>query len=291
MNIRSAILNIAAIVLVFGALFSCQKMDRPELGELILDPEPPPYEPLKSFFKFDGNLNDEGENDLTATDSRNIEYVNGVDGQAIKFGDQGYVLLPVAGDTVRHPNEFVGLPVDTIINIGSYTVALWINVPGPVIGGAQGVFSISHKNQFWGNLDIFLENLDNGNEAFIKVHSFNFSGSGNGENWTEVKIPGFLGKWSHFAVTYDAATSMQIVYADGVKVLEKTLGGGSYGPVKFADFNGIVLGNHQFQTNPSRSNHGPEEWAKAMNGALDNVRIYNKALSASEINGLFTNQE
>jgi hypothetical protein len=290
MKLRFVIFNIAAFMLIAVAFNSCQKMDRPELGEIILDPEPPPYEPLKSFFRFNGNLTDEGENDLTATETKNIEYVTGVDGQAVKFGDQGYILLPVVGDTVRHPNEFVGLPADTIINLGSYTISFWVNVPGPVTGGAQGIFSITNKNQFWGNLDIFFENLDNGDEAFIKVHSFNYSGSGNGESWTEVKIPDFLSKWSHFAVTYDAATGMQTLYGNGQKVLEKAMGT-AYGPITFIDFNGIVIGNHQFQTVPTRSNHGPEDWAKALNGALDNLRIYNKALTEAEINSLYTNKQ
>ena len=290
MNIRKIIFGTIAILLVAAAFYSCQKMDRPELGEIIYDPDPPPYNPLKSHFQFNGNLTDEGENGLSSS-THNVEYVTGVQGQAVKFGDQGYVLLPVTGDTVIYPNEFVGLPFDTIVNIGSYTVALWMNVPGPVTGGAQGVFSISHKNQFWGNLDIFLENLDNGDEGFVKVHMFNFGGSGNGETWSEVKIPGFLSKWSHLAVTYNAATSVQTIYADGAPVLEKTLAGGSYGAVKFADFNGIVLGNHQFQTNPTRSNHGPEDWAKAMNGAMDNLRIYNRALSAAEIGQLHSSQQ
>ena len=36
---------------------------------------------------------------------------------------------------------------------------------GPVQGGAQGLFAISNKTEFWGNLELFMENHDNGSEA------------------------------------------------------------------------------------------------------------------------------
>jgi hypothetical protein len=82
------------------------------------------------------------------------------------------------------------------------------------------------------------------------------------------------------------------VYSDGTAVIpDKVLGGGSYGNVKFKDFNGMVVGTYQFQTNPTLTNHGPEGWAKSFNGAMDNLRLYNQALSASEIQALVTNMD
>lgn len=274
---------ISAIIL---SIAGCQKMDRPELGELLLDPPPPPYSDLKSLWSFEDNLTDEGENKLNAT-SNNVSYVDGVNGKAVKIGDGGYVLLKAIGDTVVYPNEFKAVPADTLTNLGSFTLSFWMNGVGPV-PNAQGLFSISNKNEFWGNLDLFLESDAVADEAFLKVHMFNAGvTSGNGEEWNEVKIPGALNKWTHIAITYDAATSIFNLYADGVAVIaDKTLGGGTYGQVKFKDFNGMVLGNHQFQTNPSLTNHGPESWARAFNGAFDQFRLYNRALSASEIQGL-----
>lgn len=276
------------------AVSSCQKMYRPPLKEIIPDPTPPPYNALKSFWAFENNLDDQGENAFTTTSS-NVTYVAGIKGQAVKFGENGYVLVKAEGDTVKYPNEWIGIPKDTIANLGSFTISFWMNVPGPVTDGAQGIFSISHKNQFWGNLDIFLENWDNAqdpSEAWIKVHMLNASTGGLGEQWVAddlMKIPGVLNKWTHIVITYDAATSAISVYKDGAPTAthNKVLDGGNYRKLSYNDFNGIVLGTHQFQTNPSLTNHGPEPWAKSLNGALDQFRVYNRALSDAEITALF----
>jgi hypothetical protein len=284
-------------LLSFGLLLtSCQKMERPQLKELVLDPEPPPYNPLKAFWAFENNTDDQGESKFTGT-ARNLSYVAGVTGQALKIGNDGYLLLKGEGDTARYPNGFLGVGIDTLKSLGSFTLAFWMNGTGPVTGGAQGLFSISNKNQFWGNLELFLENYDapgDPSAAFLKVHMFNANAAGGvGEEWTEVKLPGVLNKWTHLAITYNEATSKLSIYKDGAvtDINEKVLGGGNYGKIKFNDVNGMVLGNFAFQTIPSLTNHGPETWAKAFNGALDQFRLYNKALSASEINSLFTTKQ
>ena len=287
----------AVTLIAFSLVFTaCQKLDRPELGELVLDPDPPPYEPLKSFWSFEGNATDAGESKLTPVTS-NVSYVAGVTGQAVKIGDKGYILYK-ANDTVRHANGFVGLSADTLRNLGSFTVSFWMNVPGPIQGGAQGVFAISHKTQFWGNLEVFLENWNNAadpSEVFLKVHMFNAGvATGNGEQWNEVKIPGVLGKWSHIALVYDGATSQFSIFANGTPATgfdKKVLAGGNYGKIKFNEFNGLVLGSFAFQTAPSLTNHGPEDWAKSLNGSLDQFRIYNKALTAAEVTNLYTTKQ
>lgn len=285
------------LLIIFGiGMESCQKMDRPELKEIIYDPEPPPYNPLKDFWSFEDNLTDAGENQLNGT-AVNLSYVPGIKGKAVKVGAGGYLLLPVIGDTVRYANEFVGLPADTIRNIGSFTLSFWMNATGPFTNNAQGVVSFSHKTQFWGNLDIFLENWNNAadqSEAYIKIHMFNASATdGLGEEWSEAKVSNVFNKWTHLALTYNADNSQLSMYIDGqpTAVNNKVLGGGAYGKIKYSDFNGVVLGNFQFQTTPSLTNHGPEAWASAFNGALDQFHVYNKALSAAEITQLFTSKD
>jgi len=294
MKLYRVLLFSIASLLIFGVAFtSCQKMERPELKELVLDPPPPPYNELKSFWSFENNTTDEGENKLTGT-ANNLTYVAGISGQAIKVGAGGYLLLKAAGDTVKYPNEFFGIPSDTLAQLGSFTISFWMNGVGPVDGGAQGLFSISNKNEFWGNLDLFLENDNNAadqSEAFLKVHMFNAGvASGNGEQWNEIKIPAALNKWTYIAVTYNAISSQLSIYANGqpTAINNKVLDGGNYGPLKFKNVNGMVLGTYQFQTSPSLTNHGPESWARSFNGSLDQFRLYNRALSPAEISDLFT---
>ena len=286
-------------MLVLGVLIlaipACQKFDRPELV-IIPDPLPPAYNALKSYWQFENNTTDEGESKLSAT-GVGLTYAAGVSGQAVKIGAGGYLLLKAVGDSVKYPNEFIGLPADTLRNLGSFTLSFWMSGPGPGTAGAQGLFSISNKNEFWGNLDLFLENWDNAadpSEAYLKIHMFNAGvATGNGEEWNELKIPGIFNKWSQIAVTYDGNTSEFTLYANGAatSINKKKLGGGSYGKIKFNNFNGMVLGSYQFQTNPTLTNHGPETWARSFNGSLDQFRLYNRALSATEITDLFTTKK
>jgi hypothetical protein len=127
---------LASIVVLSGAITSCQKLHRPELGAILKDPDPPPYAPLKSYWQFENNANDEGESKLTPT-TKNVTYVPGISGQAAKIGADGYILLKSFGDTVKYQNEFTALPADTLANLGSFTLSFWMNGAGPVQGGAQ----------------------------------------------------------------------------------------------------------------------------------------------------------
>lgn len=281
--------NVLVILALGISVIGCQKMDRPELGEFERDPDPPPYNELKTHFTFEDNGDDSGENGLSLTEAKDVTYVDGVSGKAVKFGNQGYLLYKAIGDTVVWPNNFKGVPADTLKNLGSITLAFWMNGMSPV-NNAQGLFSISHKAEFWGNLDLFLEGFPAGEDtAFLKIHMFNAGASDQkGEEWSEVKIPEALDRWTHIAVVYDQKASKLVVYANGAAVIDREVGGGDYGGLKYNEFNGMVVGNHQFQTTPSLTNHGPEGWASAFNGAFDNLRIYNRALSADEINQLVT---
>lgn len=271
----------ALLILSFGvAITACQKLERPELKELILDPPPPPYSILKNFWAFENNAGDSGQYRSKVVE-KNITYVAGITGQAAKIGEDGYVLVTAVNDSLKTP--------------GSLTIAFWMNGVGPVQGGSQGLFALSNKSEFWGNMEMFLENLNNGAEAFLKIHMYNAGvASGNGEEWTEVKIPNALNKWTHIAVTYNAANSQLSVYADGqpTTINQKVLSGGNYGPLKFNNVNGLVLGTYQFETDPSlTTSHGKEDWAKSFNGALDQFRIYNVSLSAAEVTALFNSKQ
>lgn len=268
-------------------MVSCQKLYRPELGEIIPDPLPPPLEILgsKSYWPFDGNARDTGEYKL-ATAVKNISYVPGVTvvpdvtgGEAAQIGAGGYLVATSLPDELKGP--------------GSFTVTFWMKGVGPVQGGAQGLFAISNSKQFWGNFEMFLENLNNGAEAFIKIHMYNKNASnGVGEQWTELKIPGALNKWTHIAVTYEAATSELTVFADGqpTSVNKKVLDSGNYGALAWNDVTGLVIGSFAFQVTPTLASHGSETWAKSFNGALDQFRIFNKALSAAEMTQLFNSK-
>ena len=287
MNFNHKIVKPFLATLAIGLILSaCQKMERPGFGELILDPPPPPYSTLKSFWAFENNAGDSGQFRALSV-AKNVTYVAGINGQAAQFAIDGYLLMATIHDSLKIPQSF--------------TLAFWMKGVGPVQGGAQGLFAIGNTKEFWGNLELFLENHNNGSEAFLKVHMFNSGAAdGKGEEWTEVKIPNALNKWTHIAVTYDQTNSQLAIYADGVAVdangatagTAKVLGGGTYGPVKWKDAGGMVIGTYAFQTTPTQANHGAESWARSFNGAMDQVRYYiTKALTPAEVMDLFTTKK
>lgn len=286
MKLKIKIAKSVSIVLAIAFVFSaCQKLERPALGDYPKDPPPPPYSILKSYFSFDNTIRDTGQYRLPVI-SKNITFVTGVSGQAAQIGDGGYILSTKLNDSLK--------------TIGSFSVAFWMKgATGPVQNGAQGVFAISNSAQFWGNLEMFMENYNDPtdpNAVWLKIHMFNASVTGGGEEWTSddnTKLKNVLGKWTHIALTYDAATSKLSLYKDGMPtaVNGKVLGGGNYGNIKWTGVTGLVLGSYAFQTSPSLTNHGPETWAKSFNGALDNFRFYNVAISAADVLSLYTNKQ
>jgi len=76
------------------------------------------------------------------------------------------------------------------------------------------------------------------------------------------------GAWHHVALTYDASSKAGIVYADGIASSPLTITGTL--PTTFSETRIAYLG-----------------WGNYWNGKIDEVRIYNRALSATEILNMY----
>jgi hypothetical protein len=213
-------------------------------------------------------------------------FTTGIKGQALQGGTSSYVVFD---------------PGTTIKNLQSYTISFWIN--SPTNTGAIGIFTLSNPNDFWGNLDIYQDNGGSGNQAVFKVHMNNTNVPWAGQ-FTDTKIN--FGTWNNIAITYNATTSIFNIYQNGVALGVNSAGNpantvgprlnGSdpssppvtpYGALHFATPGKIAFGAFQFQTNPSLTGSaGAQSWASNFTGALDEFRIYNRALTASEVSSL-----
>ncbi len=97
--------------------------------------------------------------------------------------------------------------------------------------------------------------------------------------YTQVSMPlrrvGSLptGAWTHIALTYDSANHTMIAYENG-NVVDTYMGGS--GDITYVSADTLIGGNNYY--NP----YIP--WK----GSIDEVRIYNRALSAEEINAIFS---
>lgn len=184
-------------------------------------------------------------------------------------------------------------------NMTSFTIDFWLNAPrntnNSSDGSAGGILTplaFTQSDQFWGSLDLFFENTGSSvpeNSGNLKVHYQN--SQANKEAWfTSSILANCWGTWQNIAITYDAATSTFSMYQNGTLVATQVVTG--LGALSFpSTATQIVFGTEQFNCSPSIGTAGgSQSWAGYLNGYLDEVRIYSKALSATELQSLIVLQ-
>ncbi|MBC8033330.1 MAG: LamG domain-containing protein [Chitinophagaceae bacterium] len=219
---------------------------------------------LVAYWSFDGSYIDSISGTLAENNGTTL--VTGYKGQAMQGALNSYVLAT---------------PPASITGMTSFTVGYWVNSPLHPAGIA-GIVALANTNQFWGNIEMFLEN-----GGTLEAMKFRAKVITNGT--TEIGIDkdgvvNFYTKWNHLALSYDETTSTFKFYVNGAVSTSKVVA--ATGPLSFVNNGKIVFGTASFQTTPSQTTHGPEPWASFMTGQLDEVRFYNKALTDGEISAL-----
>ncbi|WP_316842106.1 LamG domain-containing protein [Pedobacter gandavensis] len=218
---------------------------------------------LVAHWAFDGSLIDSVSK--VSGVSTSTSFAAGTKGNALQGSSAGYVI----SDT---PSE--------VQKLKSFTTTLWFN--SDLNTGATGLIDIANTTAGWGNLTVFLEN---GGDAANGVIQFRVNNNGVLTASENIKVPGIWKKWTHLALSYDQISSNFILYINGGKT--KTMNVPNNGALTFQNATKMVFGTLQFQTTPSlTTGGGKESWAANLNGKLDEVRIFNKALTADEIGAL-----
>jgi hypothetical protein len=117
------------------------------------------------------------------------------------------------------------------------------------------------------------------------------------DQWLEGDFnkPMFDGNWHHMAYVYDHTTSKMNYYFDGALVTGLTTtqtdvkkNGAPRGAVDFSKASNFVIGGW----NKHAGLAGPgDDWIRSFSGNLDQFRLYTKALSASEVQALYTSKK
>ncbi|GAB3335945.1 hypothetical protein GCM10027299_45480 [Larkinella ripae] len=221
---------------------------------------------LVGYWPFNGNYVDEVSK--KAGVNTGTTFGNGLKGQAMKGAQKGYVLFD---------------PTDAILKLQSFTVGYWVNSPSTTAaGGIIGLVGLSQKDGFWGNLEMFFENGGTATDGILKAHIQN----GTKDAWVEKKdIVNLYNSWNHIALSYDATSSTFSLYVNGAKAATSTVE--KFGNLAWNKPGQLVFGTVQFQTTPSLTTAATNQsWASYLTGSLDEVRIYNVALKADEIDAL-----
>lgn len=221
-------------------------------------------ENLVAYWAFDDSLVDSVSNESgTATGT---SFTAGLKGKGLQGANNSYVVANTPG---------------AVQNLKSFTVSLWTNSPQNT-SGIVGLMDVANGKAFWGNLAIFFENGATPDKGVLKVHVNN-----NGQDaWLgNYDLTSPWDKWVQIAVSYDQISSTFKVYVNGSRIATQVIAG--FGPLLFQDAQKMVFGTVGFQTSPSlTTNASKQDWASYMTGRLDQVRIYNKALTDEEISSL-----
>lgn len=269
----------AALLFMIG-IVSCQKMDRPALGDYPTDKPVTPTTPLRFFVSFDST---------SAEDQQiNLRFKDSISGYPSYFPDASLKYGPGV-----HGSAYIGngskslsyFSANDFMKSTSFTVAFWEKHNGVTGSEAEFVMSVPSTQGHWSNSAMLLivDNKGAGTTKDSAVIKLMVAEVGNGDNWFVLdgnnRMPNILdNQWHHLAFAYDETTSNMSIYRDGA--LYKVLSWGTHGPVKFdySKVSGFYLGGKT------------TDWGIPFNGGLDQFRLYNKALSAAEVANLYTNR-
>lgn len=305
---------LASIATVSVLVSSCSNNDDPDLPPIggFNNSDEVAAANLTAKWAFDGSLTDSKGN-ITGT-STNTAFVAGKKGQAYEG----------SSSQMRYAVYNVNPQVQAMT---STTIAFWMKAPAnetnpgdkPSQGkGVQGIFSLTDPTDFWGGINLFIENNErNGvqNPDTLRVKLL-WRNKRAGVVWQSqdpiFTIPASVNQWVHVVYTYDAASSKVVVYKNGVKGGTNSLSG-PYGPFNgentlyASDPGGVtnpggaplhgtlelptagkmIIGACQFSTVPTLGGADNIPWATHFRGLLDEFRIYNKALSSAEVDALY----
>lgn len=270
---------VTAVLAVLVLTVSCQKMERPALGDYPKDVNPPGG-PLKFYAALDGSNVDSIRANFGIAEK--ATYEQGITGMGYKGSADSYIKYAAAND---------------FGNVTSFTISFWLKKDGPPAAGTgtQWVFGLPTTSDLWHRheFSMFFEDANNPSSAdsaalkiILQDQFIEFTGA--------KRIPNLLNnEWHHMALVYNEATSKLATYVDGVQYLPNEASvtdikknGNPRGPLTFTNVSGFVIGG------PGHYALGktPDDWMHNFDGSLDQFRLYGTVLSDAEIMALFNSK-
>jgi hypothetical protein len=267
------------------------------------DPIPDPYagktnpstiatSNLIAYWGFENSPKDTIGNRGVATSS--VTYVTGRRGKAFQGGDGAYISFDLP-------------TTDKLATLKAFTIAMWVKAPKAPTTGIPAFFQLS-SNSWEGALSVFQDNL--GDNTSDSIHLKGFFGKAGvpwaGQWWDKANPSLSASKWMHIVINYDNATSIATLYVNG----------GAYKYVTQSAYNATV----RYQNDPGSATNvnnaaklgdlnlplratgnkgiigywaikaffgGTDTWQGYYYGNIDELRIYDKALSDTEVKALY----
>ncbi|TGO01897.1 hypothetical protein PN36_34670 [Candidatus Thiomargarita nelsonii] len=221
---------------------------------------------LVAYYPFNGNANDESGNGNHGTVHGPIEYVEGIVNQAVKLnGTDTYI-------RIANPSQ----KFDT-----QYTITGWVYTEGR--GGVlAGKYTWGAPG---GGRGFNLGSTTEGGSGFAFSGSTFFPSALFNEGWSPSKYPKYtmpIGVFEYITAVYDEGNIK--IYINGIIKAEKTI-----------SHNGTLDNPYDMLIGTYWQDNGTtivsDVYNRTFDGLIDDLRIYNRVLSESEIQALNTNAD
>lgn len=294
MRISKSLIYYALFAIV--AFASCTK---PELDDTVTKGDPPPVpggyinssevasSDLLAFWNFDGTNNETKSNTAPAF-ATNASFITGLKGQALHL-NVGYILYPTIA------------ALSSKDALASCSVSMWINDVSNNGSTFSEFFTLARdttKETDW--LNIINMGIETGHSTTSPIDFHTWIGSyptgtrKGGDNINDYGTAGVdyqtvasINKWTQYVMRYDAATENIDLFANNIRVSNNNFRNrAGLGPIVMPTPTQVVIGGFSnvstgFSLSPTLNFHG------LLNGSIDELRVYSKALSDVEISALY----
>ncbi|MGM9791641.1 MAG: LamG domain-containing protein [Candidatus Cryptobacteroides sp.] len=208
-------------------------------------------------------------------------FVQGRNGKSFTGGENQYLLYNIPAES----------PIKAI---KGYTLSVWVKQQE--IPQAQAAipmyFQITNTgDHFWGNLSFSVDRTDEGAGYLTYKTCFRHSDAGAiwktwYGDWADC-YP--AARWNHLIFVYDNAASEYHVYVNGADITPESavacvINDAPAGDLQFANAEQIAVGVWM----PRLLDGAQDEWMGWLDGGqIDELRLYNRALTANEANELY----
>jgi hypothetical protein len=234
---------------------------------------------LVAYFPFNDNATETIAN-LTPTAQPLVTYVAGRRGKAYQGADGAHLLytLPTASK---------------LKSLTSFSVAMWFKSP-LVTGDPEPIIMQIGKSDdlYWGNLTLALNRLSATADSLqLKAFFLKTGAEWSGQHISYSNTMFQVNQWMHLVFEYDGATSKYVIFKDGVKVITNSgvedrkanAAGDALGNLSFLNADVINIGAWR----PKSEGTATDAWMGWFKGNLDELRVYDKALTAAEAKSLY----
>ncbi|HEY4966370.1 MAG TPA: LamG domain-containing protein [Puia sp.] len=289
MNTRNKFIRNLALGFAFCvASYSCQKMTQPALpADYPTDNTVTPSTSLRFFVPFDSTSD--------AAKQINVRFADSISTYPSFFPDPSTTFVPGVSGTAYQGSLGTFLHYLDANDFGkstSFTISFWLNImlSQKDHTNADGILALSSTTNFWSNVCIFADHENSTSDSMQLKFVF---ANGGGNNWDFAGYTGanrwpamYDGNWHHVVFVYDAPTSTATLYRDGVQFDKK-----SNETILFdGNANQLVIGGFQEAVNIV-DNYGNNGWMSGFPGAIDQLRMYNVALAAADVQSLYASKQ